>query len=916
MVQATTNVEEKEVEQQMTTDSKPCPNEFRLGTKIEPISYDVSIYPNLDTLKVEGNVTIHINVLESTDLILIHGALLKMVRFKVKVNDKKMKADFSYCTKHDQWAFELEDNINSGDEVKLSIYYHGQIQTDLSGLYLNTHKYKDGKTKISAITQFEPTHARKMIPCFDEPSFKAVFNMTVIRNPEHTVRANMPINYSDIWAGNNSLMIDRFTPSVKMSTYLLAVAILDDFKKVRRYTKNTSKPIEINLYAPSDTLPDQSEFGLDTGVRALEFFENYFEFAFPLKKTDMVALDDFEQAAMESFGLITFRDTMLLYHENNSTARYQQHIASVICHEFGHQYFGNTVTMRHWNDLWLNEGFCNYMQYICGDALYPEWKVMDLFYQENFVYSMHMDGLLSSHAVSTPVENPAEISSLFDHISYQKGAIVIGMMRKLSGPVAFQNALKEYLVEFAYKNVDSNDLWRMLQKHVDISADVTIKEMAEAWTLQTGFPMVYVTHGRASSEIVVHNQTRFLYLENDRKVTGITEWPIPVHFVTDSIKDSRMAWLKPGQKNLRIDLGKPSRWFLANSESTGFYRVLYDKGNYHALSKQLKSNHRKIKAVDRSVLLNDAFSFVKSGHLCIQEAFDLLEYVHRGVEKDRTPWFIISTHLRYIDMLLLDTNIYPTFQDFKRHLLLKTYENLSWEKPHTNNDKIFQSEILAAACNSEIVHCTKQSKLLFKKWSKNRSLIAVDLQQFIIEEGVRKGGAQEWELVYKEFLRSKSPAQKAIYLNALTQTTDIKLIYRMLNMALDTSKIKAGVLPTFMKFLMSNRVASAHVWRYFRVNFDKFNKVVGKNASLMASLLRNLVEQFSTPYDLAEVKALFKEKKLEIASDKIEQTIHSIMLNIQWRYLNEKALSEWLVKWEAKQYVREGNTSTKKSKNV
>lgn len=258
-------------------------------------------------------------------------------------------------------------------------------------------------------------------------------------------------------------MLDQFSPSVKMPTYLLAVAILDKFGKVRKMTKETKKPVEINLFAPADSIKDQTEFGLETGVRALEYFEDFFDIPFPLQKIDLVALDDFAEGAMENWGLITFRDAMLLYNPSSSTEKSKETVALVVCHEQAHQWFGNLVTMEWWNDLWLNEGFANFMEYLCVDKLYPEWNVIHDFFIENFLQSMLQDGFLSSHAVSTEVEDPAQIGSIFDAISYQKGASIVQMLRGLAGKEAFRTALQKYLRKFEYDNAKGDDLWKIIQ---------------------------------------------------------------------------------------------------------------------------------------------------------------------------------------------------------------------------------------------------------------------------------------------------------------------------------------------------------------------------------------------------------------------------------------------------------------------
>ncbi|MFH4983015.1 hypothetical protein AB6A40_009724, partial [Gnathostoma spinigerum] len=302
--------------------------------------------------------------------------------------------------------------------VVVYIEYDGRINTDMSGFYVNKHIDINGNEIRSAVTQFEPTNARRMLPCLDEPELKATFEVSVIREKAHMVRSNMHLIKTEPFG--DGLSIDHFARSVRMSTYLLAVAVLNNYDCAMKITNKTKSPIEINLCATSAMLVNQSEFGLTSGLQALEFFESYFDLPYPLKKQDMIALDDFAEGAMENWGMTTYRDILVLLNEEKSSAKSKETIALVICHEYAHQWFGNLVTMKWWNDLWLNEGFANFMEYVCTDHSHPEWEIMHTFYLSNYVSGMLADGFHSSHAVSTKVTDPAQIGAIFDAISYQK----------------------------------------------------------------------------------------------------------------------------------------------------------------------------------------------------------------------------------------------------------------------------------------------------------------------------------------------------------------------------------------------------------------------------------------------------------------------------------------------------------------
>ncbi|VDO75962.1 unnamed protein product [Heligmosomoides polygyrus] len=614
----------------------------RLPRNVVPLSYNLTIHPNITTVASGLTRTFR----PTADRIAVH--LLSFAGGHLIRDEKSLQF---VCPETSQWAFVMDDTVNAGDTVDLGMEFQGEVLPDLQGLYISTHTDTHGKKTRSAVTQFEPSYARKMFPCFDEPNFKATFEVSVIREPHHVVRSNMKMRHSEEHV--DGLYIDVFHRTVKMSTYLLAVAILDNYGYVKRTTKNTMAPIEVRVYAPKDVLKGQSEFGLDTAIRALEYFEKYFNISYPLNKIDLLALDDFSEGAMENWGLVTFRDSTLLHADGLASALAKEQIALVICHEIAHQWFGNLVTMDWWNDLWLNEGFANYMEYRCVDRLFPDWNIMNRFYAENVAFSHEPDGLRSSRAVSSNTANNTNIMGLFDAISYHKAAAIIRMLQSLSGERNFQRSLVQYLNKYAYGNAKGSQLWKIVEKHAVLPHGVSIASLANAYITQVGCPMIFVT--LSNSEVTVHNQTRHFFEDG---MMDDTEWPIPIHYRTDT------------------QLAERSKWVIANTDGYSYVKVLYDKKNYAALAKQLRTNHTAISAIDRSMILVDAFDFSKTSKLDIGVYMDLLLYAEE--EMDRLAWMMIGKQVRYIEDLIEETSFGHTFKDLQRTLVLRPYERVGW----------------------------------------------------------------------------------------------------------------------------------------------------------------------------------------------------------------------------------------------
>lgn len=558
------------------------------------------------------------------------------------------------------------------------------MKSDLQGLYFSTHLGTDGKKTKSAATQFEPTFARKMLPCFDEPNFKATFQVAIIRNPHHIARSNMNILISKEY--KNGLIKDVFEKSVKMSTYLLAVAVLDGYGYIKRLTRNTQKAIEVRLYAPQDMLTGQSEFGLDTTIRALEFFEDYFNISYPLDKIDLLALDDFSEGAMENWGLVTFRDSALLFNERKASVVAKEHIALIICHEIAHQWFGNLVTMDWWNEVFLNEGFANYMEYKCVEHLFPDWSIMSRFYAENLAFSQEPDGFLSSRAIES--DDDDSLLNLFDAINYHKAAAIIHMIAEMAGQKNFQNALVEYLNKYAYSNAIGVDLWKIVEKHANLQGTVSIPDLAKAYTTQVGYPLLTVE--RTDEGVLVHNQTRFLFAEGDKaeEKRGDWKWPIPISYRDSEHRRKKQHWIQADDKNVTWETTS-NDWLILNTGGVGYFKVLYDPETYRKLVKQLQRNHTTISPIDRSMILVDSFDLSKTSLLNISVYFDLLEYVEK--ETDKMTWSIVGKQLRTIEALIEESDYLDIYQDFQRSLIMRLYESLDWDEQGANpNQKRLQ----------------------------------------------------------------------------------------------------------------------------------------------------------------------------------------------------------------------------------
>jgi puromycin-sensitive aminopeptidase len=354
-------------------------------------------------------------------------------------------------------------------EYHVVLEFSGKITDPMNGLYpcYFTH---EGKKKFVLATQFESHHAREVFPCIDEPEAKATFDLALNTPLEGDVIANTPAR-TVLKEKSQQTTIFETTPV--MSTYLLAFAYGDiGFKEAK--SKNGTI---VRGYATPDNV-QFVDFALDTAVKVLDFYEDYFALAFPLPKIDMIALPDFAAGAMENWGLITYREQCMLVDPVNTSIHTKQYVAMVVAHELAHQWFGNLVTMQWWTDLWLNEGFASWIEYLAIDKLFPEWHMWTQFIADEQQPALKLDALDNTHAIEVPINHPDEIRTIFDAISYNKGASVIHMLHGYLGAEDFRDGLRHYLKKHAYKNTVTQDLWAALE---EISGK-PVKEFMHAWT--------------------------------------------------------------------------------------------------------------------------------------------------------------------------------------------------------------------------------------------------------------------------------------------------------------------------------------------------------------------------------------------------------------------------------------------------
>lgn len=891
------------------SDGTPFPwNKMRLPEHIIPGHYELMIHANLTTLTFKGTTAIEITASQRTSAIILHSNHLQISKATLKKGAGERQSEeplrvLEYPP-HEQIALLAPEPLVVGLPYTIVIEYAGNLSETFHGFYKSTYRTKEGEVRILASTQFEPVAARMAFPCFDEPAFKASFLIKIRREPRHLAISNMPLVKSVTVA--EGLIEDHFDVTVKMSTYLVAF-IISDFKSVSKMTKSG---VKVSVYAVPDKI-NQADYALDAAVTLLEFYEDYFSIPYPLPKQDLAAIPDFQAGAMENWGLTTYRESALLFDAEKASASSKLGITLTVSHELAHQWFGNLVTMEWWNDLWLNEGFAKFMEFVSVSVTHPELKVEDYFFGKCFD-AMEVDALNSSHPVSTPVENPAQIREMFDDVSYEKGACILNMLRDYLSAEAFKSGIVQYLQKYSYKNTKNEDLWNSMAsicptdgtermdgfcsrgQHSSSSSHwrqegLDVKTMMNTWTLQKGFPLITVTvRGRN-----VHMRQEHYLKGADTTETGYL-WHVPLTFITSKSNSAHKFLLKT--KTDVLILPEEVEWIKFNVGMNGYYIVHYEDDGWDSLTGLLQGTHTAISSNDRASLINSAFQLVSNGKLPIEKALDLTLYLKH--ETEIMPVFQGMNELipMYKLMEKREMNeVESQFKAFLIRLLRDLIDKQTWTDEGSVSQRMLRSQLLLLACVRKYQPCVQRAEGYFRDWKEANGNLRLPNDVTLAVFAVGAQTPEGWDFLYKKYQSSLSSTEKEQIEFALCTSQNEEKLRWLLDQSFKGDIIKSQEFPGILRAVGRNPVGYPLAWQFLRENWNKLVEKFDLGSPSIAYMVMGTTNQFSTRARLEEVKGFFSSLKENGSQLRcVQQTIETIEENIRWMDKNFDKIRLWL----------------------
>ena len=847
----------------------------RLPQNVKPILYDITLKPDLVNFTFAGIQSVQVEVVSSTNSIVLNSTEIDIVSASFSsINDgTEIQGSISYDEKEERVILTFNETIKPG-KGHLKLVFNGILNDKMVGFYRTQYRSPlTNKDEYAATTQFEPTDARRAFPCWDEPSIKAQFNITIIAPKNRMVLSNTNIIKEETDPSNELLKIVSFETTPIMSTYLVAF-VVGEYEELE---SATARGTRIRVYAPLGK-KGHGTFALDDAVKYIEFFEDYFKINYPLSKLDHISVPDFAFNAMENWGLVTYRETALLIDPENSSCSAKQSVAQVIAHETAHQWFGDLVTMEWWTHLWLNEGFATFMQYLAVESHHPEFEFWKQFAAVSSIAALELDGSHESHPIEIPVGAPAEINSIFDHISYHKGASVIRMCHNWIGDQAFRDGMKDYLTMHAYKNASTGDLWKALEK----ASKKPVEKMMPTWTCQMGYPLITVSISSVSDTSVVINlkQEKFCI---DGKMSDSESnmlWSIPISLVTSSKPGEAKQFDLFSDRSMNITLDSFSLkngWFKLNPSLYGFYRVNYPVDMWKALGQAVKN--KTLEPLDRLQLIDDILALNLAGIVSVAEVLKMLQ--NYDDEDDYVAWCGVDKCLSHLDILISYTDSYESFQKFGKKLVSKAYERLGFDqKPgEANTTSLMRSLVLSRLIGFKDDNVIAEAKKKFQAHVNGQSL-SPDLRHSVYIAVVKSGDSDFHETLLKLYNQTELQEEKVRIATALGATLDDKKIQQTLEFSFSEHVRTQNSWQVIVSVASTSKGRLA-AWKFYEKNISEVKERYGSHRS-SSVLIEKLCQNFASEEMAQKITDFFEKNHFPGLEKVVSRAIEKIRVNTAW----------------------------------
>ncbi len=799
-----------------------------------PVNYNLEFEPIFENFTFRGREEITAESPKPASRLTLHAADIKIQRCIIESEKGAHDAKVTIKPETEEMLIAMP---HAASKFKVRIEFTGVLNDKLAGFYRSRYE-AGGQTKYLATTQFEAADARRAFPCWDVPDAKATFEISLICEKSMDAISNMPRVSRKKIGGK---ILHKFAKTPVMSTYLVYLGV-GEFE----YSTKKANGVLVRTVTTKGS-KKLGRYALNLAAELLSAYEDYFGIKYPLPKLDLIAVPDFAAGAMENWGAITFREALLLFNPKTSSTRTKRLIAEVISHEIAHQWFGNLVTMKWWNDLWLNESFATFMAAKFVDKLRPEWDVWDEFLEVTMNAAMMLDGLESTHPIDAKVSSPSQIQEIFDAISYDKGSCILMMLERYVGEECFQDGLKSYLKKFEYGNAEGGDLWDAIES----SSNLPVRKMMESWIKKPGYPFL---DAKGNGETALR-QSRFRYGGSGRG----PKWDIPIFAKGGPPILMTTSKMKIKQNILPI-----------NRERKGFYRVKYSEHYLKKFKKDITGG--RMPYVARWAVQNDLFALCRAGLCSIGSYMDFAE-AYRA-EANYLPASDAARSLAFIYMTMYhDRQRFAEPMQAIRQHFEGLHSRLGWEPKRGESETVplLRGTVILYLGMMGSEDVIRKSGSLFAKES-----MGSDIQEAVYSLAAWSGRVTPRQLQRKNNSAASSEESHRI-LRAMGMFAGKDAILQSLNYSIG-SRVRSQDTHIAIGSASSNPYGRGVLWPWITEHWPKIQKKIGKGNPLLRRIVSSAVH--STEYSMADkVKGFFEKNPVPGTQQSLRQSMEWVKIN-------------------------------------
>ncbi|KAK3383789.1 aminopeptidase 2 [Lasiosphaeria ovina] len=855
-----------------------------LPANVIPRHYHITLEPDFKKLTFDGTVLIDLDVVDDSTSVSFHSLDIEIHKVKISSGGQTISSSptVSYNEDTQVTKVDFDNAVTKGSKAQLELKFTGHLNDKMAGFYRSTYKNPDGSEGVMAVTQMEPTDARRAFPCFDEPSLKAEFTVTLIADKSLTCLSNMDVaSESEITSstGGSSKKAVTFNKSPLMSTYLVAFIVGE-----LNYIETNDFRVPVRVYAPPGYDIEHGRFSLDLAAKTLAFYEKVFGIDFPLPKMDQIAIADFAQGAMENWGLVTYRVVDLLLDEKISGAATKERVAEVVQHELAHQWFGNLVTMDWWDGLWLNEGFATWASWYSCNVFFPDWKVWEGYVTDSLQRALSLDSLRSSHPIEVPVKKADEINQIFDAISYSKGSCVLRMIATYLGEDVFLEGVRHYLKKHAYGNTQTGDLWASLS---EVSGK-DVEGVMKVWTKNIGFPVVAVTE---KDDGTIHlKQNRFLRTGDTKPEEDTVLYPVFLGLRTKDGVDETLA-LDKREGEFQV----PSTdFFKLNANHTGLYRTSYTPERLEKLGSAAKQGMLSVE--DRAGMIADAGALATSGYQKTSGVLNLLKGFDS--ETEFVVWSEIISRVATIQgaWMFEDKWVRDGLEKFQLELVSAKAHEKGWEFSESDGhiEQQFKAMLFgnAGICGDKII--IQAAKEMFAKYmAGDKSAIHPNIRGSVFSMALKYGGKEEYDAVVNFYRTSTNSDERNTALRCLGRSKDPELIKQTLSL-LSGNEVKDQDIYMPTAGLRSHAEGVEALFAWMEEHWDELVVRLPPALSMLGSMVTIFTSSFTKKEQLEKVEKFFADKSTNGFDQSLAQSLDAVRSKISWIERDGADVAAWV----------------------